>query len=361
MYKGLSFFGKIIYTLNLVFVSILLLSYLTAFISPAIVPKFAILGLLYPVWLIANICFAGYWIVMLKKQFLTSTVAILLGLPFLLSTYQFFGKEAKTPEDASFKLMTFNARKYNFYEWLDRKEVAGRVEEMVARERPDIVMVQEHLEFWGTPNFGHYKKAVFHDGSRNTLGFATYSKFPIVQSGYESYGLDSFAVVNFFAWADIAIGHDTLRFINAHLASIGLPVDQYDILNKPAETSKGRWGRDLKDIVSRLWKAYELRGRQIPILLNAISESPHPVVLCGDINDPPVSYAAFQLSRKLNDSFRQAGSGFSKTYVKSFYPLRIDYIFHHSNLRARNYRVVRDVYSDHYPIVVDLQFNPSVE
>jgi endonuclease/exonuclease/phosphatase family metal-dependent hydrolase len=356
MFKGLGVFSGIVYLLNLGLVLVLLLSYCTVFVSPAMAPKFAILGLLYPVWLVGNLLFILFWLLQLRRQALTSIVAILIGYPFFLSTIQLTGSTDIPEQMETFRLMTFNARKYNFYEWVpDRKEVAGIVEKMVQREMPDVILIQEHINFWGTPQFKGYQKYVYHDGSKNTLGFAIYSRFPIIRSGYESYGLGHHRLVDFYGWSDIVIAEDTLRFLNVHLASIGLPVDDYGLLNNPSETSQQELKRDLRDIVRKMWEAYKWRGQQVPVLIKAIQESPYPVILCGDINDPPVSYAAFQIGRKLQDSFRNSGQGLSGTYAKSKYPFRIDYIFHPKRLKSFNHRVITDVYSDHYPVVVDIE------
>ncbi len=54
------------------------------------------------------------------------------------------------------------------------------------------------------------------------------------------------------------------------------------------------------------------RNRQADLLTKAIAESPYPVIVCGDFNDTPASYAYRKISRSLQDCFLQAGAGHGK-------------------------------------------------
>ena len=58
--KNLSFLDKILYLANTLFATFLLLSFLLPYISPVIIPVFAILSLFVPVLLIMNFVFTIY-------------------------------------------------------------------------------------------------------------------------------------------------------------------------------------------------------------------------------------------------------------------------------------------------------------
>jgi endonuclease/exonuclease/phosphatase (EEP) superfamily protein YafD len=76
------------------------------------------------------------------------------------------------------------------------------------------------------------------------------------------------------------------------------------------------------------------------------------MVLTGDFNDTPISYTYNRLTRILKDSFDEAGSGIGSTYRGPLFGLRIDYVMHSSELKARSYKTSEAGYSDHRPVIV---------
>ena len=99
----------------------------------------------------------------------------------------------------------------------------------------------------------------------------------------------------------------------------------------------------------------DLRSRQVDELSAHINSSPYPVIICGDFNDPPYSYAYSRISQYLQDTFLEKGKGFGISYNGSFIPYRIDYILHSNYFECLKYSMVRKKLSDHYPIVVTLK------
>ncbi|NJK84303.1 MAG: hypothetical protein HC912_11470 [Saprospiraceae bacterium] len=87
------------------------------------------------------------------------------------------------------------------------------------------------------------------------------------------------------------------------------------------------------------------------LLQNYILNSPYPVVICGDFNEMPYSYAYMRLRRHLHDAFSYAGRGFGFSYNGRLFFLRIDYQLFSEGLRASAFRTRRDItYSDHFPL-----------
>jgi endonuclease/exonuclease/phosphatase family metal-dependent hydrolase len=72
--------------------------------------------------------------------------------------------------------------------------------------------------------------------------------------------------------------------------------------------------------------AFAMRARQAEILREHIAASPHPVIVCGDFNDTPLSYSYRLMSKGLKDSFMEKGWGLGTTYAGALPALRIDYI-----------------------------------
>ena len=98
-----------------------------------------------------------------------------------------------------------------------------------------------------------------------------------------------------------------------------------------------------------------LREQQVRALLNFMEEQKGPSLLCGDFNDGAGSAAVDGVRRVLEDAFARAGRGRDTTYPMGLLPeSRLDYVFTSRELRAADAWVVRELASDHYPVVVDL-------
>jgi len=74
------------------------------------------------------------------------------------------------------------------------------------------------------------------------------------------------------------------------------------------------------------------------------------VIVCGDFNDTPVSYAYRKVRGNLKDAFIESGWGTSNTYNGELPSFRIDYILCDHKFTAQNYHRDRVYYSDHFPI-----------
>ena len=98
-------------------------------------------------------------------------------------------------------------------------------------------------------------------------------------------------------------------------------------------------------------KAFDARQYQTDLLVELIKSTPYKTILCGDFNDTPNSYTYHQIHKYLNDSFMETGNGFGFTF-KELPLLRIDYMFHSSNIKATYFTVKREQgMSDHDYIV----------
>ena len=87
-----------------------------------------------------------------------------------------------------------------------------------------------------------------------------------------------------------------------------------------------------------------------------MAASRHPVIVCGDFNDVPNSYTYFTVKGDLQDAFLEKGSGFGRTLRMLSPTLRIDYILADQRFKVTQYHKIEVPYSDHYPILADLEF-----
>ncbi|NVO18276.1 MAG: endonuclease/exonuclease/phosphatase family protein [Bacteroidetes bacterium] len=360
---------KLMLLVNLVFAFLLACSLLACYISPTYFWPIAFAGIAYPLFLAINLFFVLFWLVFLKKYFLLSLITILLGFNQFNSLIQLRGSNNQKPSTESIKVMSYNVRLFDLYNWKNNKEFSKSREQIFGlfkEESADILCLQEYYSGKKTSSnyadtimksckFKNYFDAYIDNGKKELpFGLATFSKFPIV-SGQKISFLNTYQ--NFCIITDIALPTDTIRVINTHLESIKFGKEDYIFVNELTNNS-GK-GNDLRQgivtILGKMMNAYKKRAGQADELVSIIKESPYRVLLCADFNDTPASYVYRQIARIHNDSFKEAGSGLGQTYTQLLPILRIDYIFADESMKVLNYRTIHNNYSDHYPIVANIQ------
>ncbi len=345
------FITKILYALNIVAAFSLLLSFLAAYIPPSSFTLPAFFGLGFSFIAQINLVFMLIWLLFKKKAFFLSSALLLLNLSNLKSTYKFTGDtELKS---SSIRVMSYNVRMFNVYNWEDDKDIPEKIGTTINEVAPDVICIQEYHKSKTTPNLNYKYSQTHLPNEGKNWGLATFSKHPIIKTERVTF---SETGLNSFMYNDIIFKGDTIRVFNVHLASIKLGWDDYQFLNEvSADTDSEKIKRGGIQILRRINRGFENRTAQAEKVKAYIAESPYPVIVCGDFNDTPQSYAYHSINSELMDSFVESGKGFGKSYNKAFFPLRIDYILHDKNFIAKNYKTDQLPYSDHYPISTDLE------
>ena len=153
-----------------------------------------------------------------------------------------------------------------------------------------------------------------------------------------------------FVYADIKLPDDTIRVFNAHLESIHLDYQQYNLIDSLNLNVNESNREELKRILRNIRQAFQKRSEQIDILRKEVDKSPYPVIICGDFNDTPVSYTYKNIKKNLKDSFVESGKGMGTSYQQFFLPLRIDFILHDPKIISTGHEVIDIDYSDHKPV-----------
>jgi endonuclease/exonuclease/phosphatase family metal-dependent hydrolase len=345
-----------IYFFNLLAAIALLLSYLAYYVDPQFVTFFAFFGLAYPVILLANLLFILYWILRRKNKLLLSIVCIAIGYLHLMRVYQFTGSHKVVNPGNTLKVMTYNVRLFNNFNWLEIN-AQEKIAELVAEQNPDVLLLQEY-HFKGKPvDFGYPHRYQIFKLKNSGSGLTIFSKFPLLETGSIRYGLGPDSIdAGRAIYADISFENQKVRLINAHLASVGLNKKEYDRIENPNKGNSEEIKNGFLKIGSQLNYAFIKRAHQVKILEQGIMDSPYPTIVAGDFNDTPTSYAYHLINESLKDAYLEAGSGFSKTYANSTLPLRIDHIFFDTELEVFNYEVIAKEYSDHYPVVATFEW-----
>ena len=355
------FLMNILLLLNIGAVVLLFFAYTAHYVDPRDAWIFAVAGLLYPWILILNLLFIFIWLFTWKKYALLSLIAILIGWNQLSSMIAMNYETPVIPPSQNMSLITYNVHGFWGGERGDRN-FRTEITEYLTDEHSDILCLQEFYlpdnekkrgirkmaQSWNLPY--HYIKTYYGNTNwKGVNGIATFSKFPIVRHGTLEYQQSK----RFAIYTDIVMEHDTFRLFNVHLASIRLGQQdvQFYYQLKKNETENVNLKKGLFSILRKLKSAFLLRATQMEILMQAIEDSPYPIIVCGDMNDSPFSYTYKQLTQNLTDSYKEAGKGFfGSTYDGALPDYRIDYILHDKHFKVFTYKTSPITFSDHYPV-----------
>ena len=368
---------KFILYFNIFLVILIILSQVSVHVSPAKFWPLAFIGLVYPYLLAANILMIVFWLFFRKKEFLISLIAILTGWNILSSLVQpnfRFLKKQEVREKYTrdyreknriIKIMTFNVRAFNIYKWEKQKDARDSIFRFIQEEDPDIICFQEYYTqerglFAASRLFKSLKNTSFRhiystigENSNSQYGIATFSFYPVVGKGTIHFN----NTFNTAIYTDIKINGDTVRVFNNHLQSVHLNSRHYTFLDSLSIRYNDQQLDEILDISHRLKDAFIKRSKQADIISGKIAESTYPVIVCGDFNDTPVSYAYKKIRSRLADSFIEAGWGIGNTYPGITPLLRIDYILHNQTMNAIYTERIRLKLSDHYPLITYLQLD----
>jgi endonuclease/exonuclease/phosphatase family metal-dependent hydrolase len=201
--------------------------------------------------------------------------------------------------------------------------------------------------------YPYYYFAWRNDGDNQWFGNAIFSRRPIVDSGRLNFPHERYPET--LLHADILFNLDTVRVYTTHLASLRFQKADYEII----EEIKGRQRVTLQSsrgIFGKVRRAMWQRKEQAHLIREVVSNDPYPIILTGDFNDVPNSYAyAVIKGEQFQDVFLKKGFGIGRTFNAISPTLRIDYIFATKEFKVRQFnRIAKDL-SDHFMLVTDLQ------
>ncbi|HFB61362.1 MAG TPA: hypothetical protein ENJ69_00080 [Bacteroidetes bacterium] len=347
-------------TLNWLVAGMMLLAYLAQKEAPSQHTAVAVFGLVYPVLLLANLFFIAFWLLQKNSRWLLSLLILLVGFSHLKTNLNFsFHLRQNNPGPTAIKVMSYNVQGFaRSNRAAYNPEIKKGILTFLAKQNPDILCLQEYSgkkrDLFRRKN---NKNAYFHSyytqkGSKNT-GLVIVTRYKIFQKGFLKF--KNYRTFGIFS--DIVAGNDTLRVINVHLASISLEQDDLDLLSNPPSS---RWKKQnvtnhFADIYHKLQRAFRLRERQLSRVIRTIQTSPWPVVLCGDFNDTPSSWAYHRIATLLTDAFVEKGTGLGATYAGPLPFLRIDYLFAGKKYKVLSYQKYNLRFSDHYPVSMQIK------
>ncbi|MGB1348262.1 MAG: endonuclease/exonuclease/phosphatase family protein [Flavobacteriales bacterium] len=324
-------------------------------VSPAWVPWLApagyVYGLAYPLLAVGTVwrLTSFRWL-----QSLAPLVVLLLTWPsFSLVFSVGLSKPDVALSEDSFEVTTFNVRRLDEFEWLDGDQTRQDIATWLA-EQPDGI--------WCFQEFPKRGKATLRSAGFSWLkprrrlftwpreaGPALASSYPV--KDWTTYMFeDEDAGQGRVLQADVETPAGLVRVFNVHLQSLHFDHADYDAVEEGPSREQG----------ARLWGlityASKARALQAQELVRRMEESPYPVIVAGDFNDTPMSYAMHALrGSRAEDTFAAASFGPSGTHLGAIPGLRIDGILADTTLQCVSHRTHGVVMSDHRPVTAVLQ------
>ncbi len=330
----------------------LTLTLVTSYYDPSISWIFPTLGLISPAVYLASTLLALYWIIRwrwLYAAFLLLPLAV--GAPSI-------SRYAKMESSKSYRAMpkrgTIKLMSYNVKGFINDAGQSSNIEmkEFIEEQRPDIICFQEFAENRMKEDDEPEILQKYYRSKVREL--AIFSRYKILDSSENLVRSDFDSGSGF--WADILVGSDTLRLYNIHLHSTAITRTDNDYISNMEFLSDTLSEDIFKGMLSRFKNTSIGRASQADSIAYSISQTPHRVIVCGDFNDTPNSYAYRRISHGLKDTFQEAGVGYSYTFRGFLNLLRIDYILVDQPTEVLLYEVVDTILlSDHLPVTTTLK------
>lgn len=343
-------------------------------LNPADFPRLANVGLAFPVFVVLTLGFLVFWLIFKPRYTLFSLVGMLLAFS-PVRTYCPLNIPRTLP-DSTLQVVSFNA--YNCYNLDNFKQ---QVLDFLNERKADIVCLQE-LVLTDADKQALAANYPYCDTCRvlaNGDVLTVLSRYPIISREWVPNHHDLTGATDSLTLADAKTHHsqaffvlvegDTVCVINNHLESTHLTQEQRDnfkriVKNIPpsdsVETeSKQMLGKLSESVAARALQADAL-ARYISLRLQGEAAAQgdtamlgaRSVLLCGDFNDGPISYARRTIARELTDCFRESGNGPGISYHHYGFFFRIDHMMCSTDWVPIKCIVDSKInISDHYPVI----------
>jgi endonuclease/exonuclease/phosphatase family metal-dependent hydrolase len=316
--------------------------------------------------LLLLLIFLFFWLFAKPKLMLITAITLAIGFKPLLQIFplNFNGFTVNKQNPQQLRVLSWNVQHFDILNNKNPNYNKQNMLQLISQTNPDIACLQEMVGAARNPkalnyvpeikkqlNFNYDYYSYLPNNSFDAdheFGTIVFSKYPIINKHQEKDITDSYNST--FQYVDIVKEADTIRVFNVHLQSLKFGAGSVSWMENPTEGPN-----QSKFVVKRLINGFKKRQQQTNKIVAAIQQSPYPIILCGDFNDVPNSYAYSQIAQHLQNAYATTSFGLGGTYTKISSALRIDNIFYSSAFKAVQTTVVKKPYSDHYPIVTDLE------
>ncbi len=333
--KKLGLIDKFIFLINSVFALCLLLSLIVPYIPPQKFPFLALLSLVVSPLFLINVLFFLFWLLRVKRQLLLSLIVLIVCAVQFNSFYRFDFGEAPSLKEHQLKVMNYNVRLFNIYDWIKDETIPKQIAQLITDSNPDVVSFQEYSGNENV-NLDAYPHSFIHlVKQKPEFGQAIYSKYPIINKG--SLGFEDTS--NNAIYIDIKKDNDTIRIYNIHLESMQVHENDVDF---DQETSKR--------LMRRMAQSFQKQQSQAEVILKHSETTNHKTVIMADLNNTAFSYVYRRIKGTKKDAFAERGKGLGSTFVFKKIPLRIDFILTDRAFTINDFKTHTEELSDHFAI-----------
>lgn len=334
------------------------LSVLNAYVNPKHFIWTTLFGLAFWEVLIFNIVVLVLLLLLWSKKAWISILAMLVAIPGINKSYSFGSKEEA---DNSIRVMSYNVHMFKHIDGkTDSEDFANQMANQVRDQNPDILCCQEFAAFKSgvsrpkcIEDFAESCgfQYIYYNRKSNFGGNVVFSKYPIAKVDEES----GFGQENTYGVMVTVDAGEKGKFhvANVHLLSYMITDTEIDLLINSTD-KKDDLDTIGKTVLHKLSYAFQRRSDELKNVLTTMPPVSGPIIMCGDFNEPPLSYNYRQMQKAgFVDTFTKVGRGIKPTYAGKLPLLRIDYIWANNDVKPLNFKRLRYKASDHYPIMLD--------
>lgn len=342
----------IIRLLAVVLAFALLLSAYGGRVDPVVWTWPSMLTLALPVVSIAAIVMMA--LLAIFKQWRAAVVllgALLLSWPTmrLISPFN-IGHPESDPDKTQLKVLTMNVTEFN---WSDGDSPSKNMRYILDQDA-DIVVIQEGLVYFSFEQLKTvkpmlkelyekypYRKKEFYD-----VGII--SKYPFTEVKSEALSRDT---LNYFikAW-DVEVPGGDLRVVNMHLSSLRFTLNDSQVIESMNVPSDRKMR--IRSVAHKIGNGFISHSRQAKAVRQLLDETPGDVLVMGDMNDTPGSFAYRTVSGEdMRDAWADSGFGPIYTFHAHHLYVKIDHILYRGDMKVLSCHRDKAGESDHYPLV----------
>lgn len=339
-------------TANILVVVALLVTGYAGHVSPASHPIFEVLALAFPIILLLNLSYLLFWLVFHYKYALIPIAGFLLcASPLRHYCPINFGKKAPT---GGIKVMSFNANDFHYF---DAKELPNPAMDYICGSGADIICLQESNiyknrrklteQMEGTYRYVAYEQDKHHER------LAVLSKYPIVRHEMIPVNCKRNACAAFY----LKMGADTLLVVNCHFQTSALSDKERDQFSDLVTRRSNHINeQSILNKLKTMGRRHAKQANGVMAYIKKHRTKNMSVLVCGDFNDPPVTYAHHVFAKEFVDCHTAASTGPGFTHHANGMLVRIDHIFCSSDWEPFGCEIGSKVeISDHYSISCTLK------
>ena len=353
------FFGLTSRVLMLIVAGLLILSYASIVVNPAKVWFISLIGIFFIPLSILNLFLLLWALKRRSKSFMIPLLALLPAFFFAERYVRFDSDEDRIARMShtgnTVKMVSYNVGRFalDAGEFSSRSDCADSVFAFILEQDPDIICLQEfhmadadNIRSLLKKRLGDYHAEYYmFPTSRGAFGNVTLSRLPVKDKGVLKFD----GSTNLAIYTDYDYKGRKFRVYNCHFESYNISMSGLlkEMLSKDSKVFS-ETGNKMKLSITR-------RPKQVDKVFANIEDCPVDAFVCGDFNDNPMSYTYYRMTRGRKDAFVEAGDGFGATYASLWPVLRIDYILFPEKFKAVSHEIPRVPYSDHYPVITEIE------